>query len=63
MSGAQRPMGNSLVQSGSSLGAIIMPLVVRLLLNAGHGWRIPFAVTGGETLWQVLSSRRFLSWW
>ena len=43
----QRSMGNGLLQSGASLGAIITPLVLRLLMGTGDGgWRLPFLVVG-----------------
>jgi len=43
-----RPFGNSLIQSGASLGAIATPAVVILLATPGPGgWRIPFQVIGG----------------
>jgi len=43
----QRPLGNSILQSGASLGAIATPPII-LLLNSGEpgGWRLPFQVVG-----------------
>ncbi|WP_165070150.1 MFS transporter [Paludisphaera rhizosphaerae] len=47
LSRGNRALGNSILQSGASLGAIATPLVV-LALNSGDagGWRIPFRVIG-----------------
>ena len=48
LSRGNRALGNSILQSGASLGAILTPLVV-LQLNAGGvegGWRVPFRVIG-----------------
>lgn len=43
----QRSLGNGLLQSGASLGAILAPLVLRGLMQAGEGgWRTPFWVVG-----------------
>lgn len=42
----ERPLGNSILQSGSSIGAIITPIVVQLMLDAGYSWRFPFIVVG-----------------
>ncbi len=44
---ARRSLGNGLLQSGASLGAILAPLVLRGLMQAGDGgWRTPFWVVG-----------------
>jgi MFS transporter, ACS family, hexuronate transporter len=47
----RRPLGNSILQSGASLGAIATPPII-LLLNHGEpgGWRLPFMVVGGAGL-------------
>jgi MFS transporter, ACS family, hexuronate transporter len=47
----QRPLGNSILQSGASLGAIVTPPII-LLLNSGEpgGWRLPFQVVGAAGL-------------
>jgi ACS family hexuronate transporter-like MFS transporter len=47
----QRPLGNSILQSGASLGAIATPPMI-LLLNGGGpgGWRLPFQVVGAAGL-------------
>jgi ACS family hexuronate transporter-like MFS transporter len=43
----QRPLGNSILQSGASLGAILTPWVILALNRGGHdGWRLPFQVIG-----------------
>jgi MFS family permease len=42
-----RSMGNSVLQSGTSIGAIIIPLVMRALLTPEPGsWRIVFQIVG-----------------
>ena len=54
---AQRTMGNSLLQSGASLGAVATPLLVVALLNWNpDNWRYAFFITGGVGLPWVL-------WW
>jgi ACS family hexuronate transporter-like MFS transporter len=51
LSSRQRTLGNSILQSGASLGAIATPQVI-LLLNKGGpgGWRLPFQVVGASGL-------------
>jgi len=51
----QRPLGNSILQSGASLGAIATPPII-LLLNSGEpgGWRLPFQVAGAAGLVWIL---------
>jgi ACS family hexuronate transporter-like MFS transporter len=47
LSRRDRPLGNSILQSGASLGAIATPLVVLALTSDGaEGWRLPFRVIG-----------------
>src|SRR5262249_10507971 len=42
-----RSMGNSVLQSGTSIGAIITPLILRLLLTEETGsWRFAFQAIG-----------------
>ena len=42
-----RAMGNGVLQSGTSIGAIITPLVMRILLtNEPGSWRLPFQIVG-----------------
>jgi ACS family hexuronate transporter-like MFS transporter len=49
-----RAMGNGLLQSGASIGAIITPWVVQAFLDLGLGWRMPFQVVGiAGTAWAV----------
>jgi MFS transporter, ACS family, hexuronate transporter len=44
---ADRPFGNGLLQSGASVGAILTPLVVQVLVTAQPGsWRGPYVVIG-----------------
>lgn len=43
----QRTMGNSILQSGTSIGAIITPLIMAALLTQDHSsWRFAFQVIG-----------------
>ena len=47
LSRRDRPLGNSILQSGASLGAIATPLVVlALTTGAAESWRLPFRVIG-----------------
>ena len=56
----QRSMGNGLLQSGASLGAVITPVIMQFLMTSELGtWRLPFFVVGGIGLawivpWLVL---------
>ena len=48
---ADRSMGNSLLQSGTSIGAIVTPLIMRMLLTPELGsWRAAFQVVGAVGL-------------
>jgi predicted MFS family arabinose efflux permease len=51
-----RAMGNSVLQSGTSIGAIVTPLVMRALLtNQLESWRMPFQVVGAAGLaWVII---------
>ncbi len=53
---SDRPMGNSVLQSGTSVGAIVAPLVMSAMLTARlDSWRMPFQVVGAAGLaWVVL---------
>ncbi len=53
---SDRALGNSVLQSGASLGAIFTPLVVQALVSDVRGsWRAPFQVIGVLGLfWAVL---------
>jgi ACS family hexuronate transporter-like MFS transporter len=47
LSAEDRPLGNSLLQSGAALGAIITPLIVQQLVSDQPGsWRLPFQTIG-----------------
>lgn len=57
-----RTMGNSMLQSGASIGAIITPQIMRLMLTDQHGsWRTAFVVVGGVGLLWVVAWFIFLS--
>ena len=53
-----RVMGNSILQSGASLGAVVTPLVILSLVGGSvhpDVWRLPFIVIGGVGLgWAAL---------
>lgn len=51
-----RTMGNSVLQSGASLGAVITPQILRVLMNDDPGsWRTAFVAVGSVGLvWVVL---------
>ncbi|HEV3341331.1 MAG TPA: MFS transporter [Pirellulales bacterium] len=47
LSPQDRPLGNSLLQSGAAIGAILTPLVVQMLVTDAPGsWRTPFQLIG-----------------
>ncbi|MBI3855815.1 MAG: MFS transporter [Planctomycetes bacterium] len=49
-----RAMGNGLLQSGASIGAVITPWIVQAFLDRGLGWRMPFQVVGAVgSAWAV----------
>jgi MFS transporter, ACS family, hexuronate transporter len=51
----QRSMGNGLLQSGASFGAIITPLIMHALMTSELGtWRVPFKVVGAVGLLWIL---------
>ncbi|MGV3483534.1 MAG: MFS transporter [Planctomycetaceae bacterium] len=58
MSRGNRVMGNSILQSGASLGAVLTPILIRVMI--GHStepdvWRLPFFVVGGiGLLWAAM---------
>jgi ACS family hexuronate transporter-like MFS transporter len=62
LSRQDRVMGNSLLQSGASIGAVITPLLIRGLVSGNDqpdAWRLPFYVIGvigvfWAVLWLVL---------
>ena len=49
----RRSLGNGLLQSGATVGAITTPLILRALMGDGDGaWRLPFLVVGiAGALW------------
>src|SRR5262249_12318010 len=51
-----RTMGNSVLQSGASIGAILTPLVMRAMMtDVPGGWRLAFQVIGASgVIWVVL---------
>lgn len=57
MSKSDRVMGNSILQSGASAGAVLTPLVIRLMVGdttEADAWRMPFYVIGAiGLLWAV----------
>jgi MFS transporter, ACS family, hexuronate transporter len=55
LSRRDRPLGNSILQSGASLGAIATPfVVVSLTTTAPDSWRLPFRVIGAAgAVWVV----------
>lgn len=55
LAGSDRALGNSVLQSGASIGAVLTPLVAWLMLDPEPGsWRLPFAVIGFAGLvWMV----------
>jgi MFS transporter, ACS family, hexuronate transporter len=58
MSRGDRVLGNSILQSGASLGAIVTPIVIRMIVGDNHEpniWRLPFFIIGGVGfLWAAL---------
>ena len=56
LSRRDRPLGNSIIQSGASFGAIATPIVVLYLATASAGgWRLPFRVIGAAGVaWVVV---------
>jgi ACS family hexuronate transporter-like MFS transporter len=46
LSDTQRPLGNSILQSGASLGAILTPLIIQGIRAAGAHWQAPFVIIG-----------------
>jgi len=58
MTKGNRVMGNSILQSGASLGAILTPLIIRMMVTGSTDpdiWRMPFFVIGGiGFIWAAL---------
>jgi ACS family hexuronate transporter-like MFS transporter len=56
LSRRDRALGNSIIQSGASLGAIATPVVVLFLTTSASGsWRLPFRVIGAAGLGWVVA--------
>ncbi len=56
LSRQDRPLGNSILQSGASLGALATPIVVLLLATeAPESWRMPFRVIGAIGIFWVVA--------
>jgi len=50
----ERAMGNGILQSGASIGAVITPLIIQEFLDRGLGWRMPFQIVGSVgAFWAV----------
>jgi ACS family hexuronate transporter-like MFS transporter len=47
LSAKDRPLGNGLLQSGASLGAILVPPYIAAVRHLGGGWEIAFWTIGG----------------
>jgi ACS family hexuronate transporter-like MFS transporter len=45
-----RPLGNGLLQSGASLGAVLVPLYVLVVRKLGGGWEVAFWTIGAAGL-------------
>lgn len=56
LSSKNRPLGNSILQSGASLGAVATPIVVLALSGGEPGsWRLPFRVIGAAgVVWIIV---------
>lgn len=55
LSRRDRTMGNSILQSGAALGAILTPIVVLLLAGSEpESWRVPFRVIGALGIFWVI---------
>jgi MFS transporter, ACS family, hexuronate transporter len=53
---SDRPLGNSILQSGASLGAIATPVVVLLLMSdTPESWRLPFRVIGSLGVFWIIA--------
>lgn len=52
---AERSMGNSILQSGAAVGAILTPLLILSLPDEPGTWRYPFLIVGGAGMaWALL---------
>ncbi|QDU24011.1 MFS transporter [Urbifossiella limnaea] len=50
LTAADRPFGNGLLQSGATVGAVLVPLYVMLLRALGLGWEVVFWTVGAVGL-------------
>lgn len=50
LTGRDRPLGNGLLQSGASLGAVLIPLYVLAIRHAGGSWPVVFWTIGAVGL-------------
>lgn len=60
LSANDRPLGNSILQSGASMGAVLTPIVIEFLRDMGAIWQVPFVAIGAigllwVPLWLVLT--------
>jgi MFS transporter, ACS family, hexuronate transporter len=60
LSDSDRPMGNSILQSGASLGAVLTPLVIQAFREFGAPWQMPFVVIGAIGIFWVPLWRRLI---
>ena len=60
MTARDRPLANSILQSGSAMGAILAPQAIKFLLaDSPQGWRQPFLIIGaGGGSWVFFGSCR-----
>ncbi|MBY0513615.1 MAG: MFS transporter [Gemmataceae bacterium] len=55
LTATDRPLGNGLLQSGASLGAILVPFYVMGVRHLGGGWNVAFwTIAGAGLLWVPL---------
>jgi ACS family hexuronate transporter-like MFS transporter len=51
----ERALGNGILQSGASFGAVVTPLIIQEFLDRGLGWRMPFQIVGAVgSLWAIV---------
>jgi ACS family hexuronate transporter-like MFS transporter len=56
LSSRDRPLGNSILQSGAAIGSIVTPIIVLLLTtNEPDSWRLPFRVIGASGIFWVVA--------
>lgn len=46
----ERPLGNGILQSGASIGAVLVPIYVMALRHLGYGWEVVFWTIGAVGL-------------